>query len=107
MAPQDSDHRTVIHPDALELAELLRPTWAPISADLAATGVPRCEGDADADGDGDQDQDGKSGDDKDQDRDDDAIKPDDDWQAKARKHERESKRLRKQIEERDRKLKER
>lgn len=35
------------------------------------------------------------------------IKPEDDWQAKSRKHEREAKRLRKQLEERDKALKDR
>jgi hypothetical protein len=33
-----------IHPDALTLAELLRPTWPARSAALHATGVPTCEG---------------------------------------------------------------
>jgi len=32
-----------VHPDALELASLLKPTWSAISDGIAATGVPTCE----------------------------------------------------------------
>lgn len=36
-----------IHPEAFELAEILRPSWARLSAELDAAGVLRCEGDDD------------------------------------------------------------
>jgi HK97 family phage major capsid protein len=36
-------HRNGIHPDALELASLLKPSWAEISAGIARSGVPTCE----------------------------------------------------------------
>jgi HK97 family phage major capsid protein len=35
---------TAVHPDALELAELLRPAWPQISARLHAAGGPVCDG---------------------------------------------------------------
>jgi HK97 family phage major capsid protein len=33
----------VVHPDAIELASLLRPSWPQISAGIAKSGVPTCE----------------------------------------------------------------
>ena len=36
-------HRNGIHPDALELAGLLKPTWPKVSARIARSGVPTCE----------------------------------------------------------------
>lgn len=38
---------TLVHPDALELADLLRPAWAPMSAALRASGLPLNEGEPD------------------------------------------------------------
>ena len=99
MALPTLDHRTVIHPDALELAELLRPSWAPMSAELHLSGVPLCKGDPDPDPDPDLDPDPDPDPDKDPepgkdpDKDDpDKVKPDDDWKTKARKNETRAKR---------------
>jgi hypothetical protein len=39
-----------IHPDALELAELMRPSWPAIDAALHLSGVPLCEGEAGGEG---------------------------------------------------------
>lgn len=104
MAPIDC--RTAIHPDAIELAEILRSTWPALSAELLASGLPLNEGDddADADADKDADADADKDSDKDKDADDDKIDKDDDWQAKARKHERAAKRERTKREEAERKL---
>jgi hypothetical protein len=43
---------TLVHPDALELAELLRPSWAIIDANLRSSGVPLNEGEAGGEGEG-------------------------------------------------------
>lgn len=48
--------------DVLELADILRPTWPALHAELVASGLPLCEGDADADGDAGDDADGDAGD---------------------------------------------
>jgi hypothetical protein len=48
---QEDTTTTVVHPDALELAAMLRPEWPSISSRLRASGVPLCEGD-DGGGDG-------------------------------------------------------
>lgn len=85
-----------IHPDVLELAELLRPAWAEMSADIPAT-HPRCEGDSDADADADKDADADDKDqsvDADKDADNDADKDEPDWKRErreSRKHERRAK----------------
>lgn len=42
------ESRTIVHPDALELAELLKPSWSQISEGIALTGVPTCDGTATA-----------------------------------------------------------
>lgn len=43
LSQEDTSTATAVHPDALELAALLRPAWPSISAALHATGVPLCE----------------------------------------------------------------
>jgi hypothetical protein len=103
--------------DVLELAELLRPTWATISQDLLDSGVPLNEGDGDGDGDqggdaggdagdaGDAGTQGDGGDDGDQGDGDGKTEPD--WKAMARKHERRAKAERKAREDAERKLSER
>jgi hypothetical protein len=47
---QEDTRTTTVHPDVLELAALLRPAWPSITAQLHATGVPLCEGEAGGDG---------------------------------------------------------
>lgn len=108
MALQDQTH--VVNPDVLELAELLRPDWPLIRARIALTGHPTCDGDDDPAGDGDDGaaaDDGDQGDDASDGDDDTPITPDDDWQAKARKHERDLKKERKERQRLEAALKER
>lgn len=96
MAPQHPDGRTAIHPDALELADILRDSWPTISADLLASGVPLNEGDPDPDPDPDPaDPDPKGGGDPDPDPDP-KVTPDDDWKTKSRKNETRAKKAEKE-----------
>lgn len=96
-----------VHPDALELAELLRPGWSVISAGIRDSGVPTCEGDAaDADDDDAPESSADAGADAPAaSADDDApIKADDPWQEKARKHERDLKKERRAREKLEKEL---
>ncbi len=80
-----------IHPDVLELAALLRPAWAEMSAGIPAT-HPRCEGDPDPDPKPDPKPDLKP--DPDPDPDPDPVPkpdPEPDWKRESRKHERRAK----------------
>lgn len=82
-----------IHPDVLELAALLRPAWAEMSAGIPAS-HPRCEGDADADKGGSPDKDADKDADKGADADSDKgadDKDEPDWKRESRKHERRAK----------------
>lgn len=90
--------------EVLELAALLHPTWADVSAGIPAW-HPRLEGDADADAD--------AGDDKDTGADKDADKADKvdhsdrpNWESEARKHERRAKQERKEREALEKRLSE-
>lgn len=84
--------------DVFELADLLRPEWDEISAAIPAW-HPRAEGDPEPDPEPDPDTE--------PDPEPEPIKPDDDWQAKARKHERDLKKERKTREALEAKLAER
>lgn len=89
---------TTVLDDVLELADLLKPAWAHIS-DGIPEWHPRCE-DPDPDPDPSPDPDPDPDPDPQPDPD---PKPED-WKAHSRKHERDAKRLRKELDERDRKL---
>lgn len=102
MAPT---HDEVVHPDALELAEILVPAWDEMLARLRASGTPVCVGDGDSDADADVDADPDT--DAEVDTDADADADDIDWKAQSRKHERRVKAERKAREEAERKLRER
>lgn len=100
---------------ALLRSLLPRASWRAKALRFALTVKPIAGGSPEGDGGGDGDSgDGDGGDgagkpDGDASDDDGAgkVTPDDDWQTKARKHEREAKRLRKQLEEREQALKQR
>ena len=94
--------------DALQLADLLRPSWPDISASIP-TWHPRLEETPEEEkGKGDEEgrKAGKAGDEPAGEEDDDRVKADDDWQAKARKHERAAKKERKAREAAEAKLRE-
>lgn len=103
MAPMQT---VTVHPDALELAELLRPSWPTIRAGIRASGVPTCEGD---EGDGETgDEAGAAGAGDESGAEGDAGDGDggQDWKSYARKHERAAKAARKELDELRAKLKE-
>lgn len=99
---------TQLHPDVLELAELLRAQWPAARQRIALSGHPTCE---------EKDEDEKEEDDKDDDvveTDDDVVDEDDkpsspepNWKQQARRHEREAKAARKREADLQTKLKER
>lgn len=84
--------------DVRELAHLLRPAWAEISAGIPDW-HPRCEGEEREDEDSSREER--------EDEDEDSSREEPDWKAMSRKHEREAKKLRREREEFQRKLAER
>jgi len=114
MAPMFS-----VHPDALVLADLMLAEWPAVRDRIRASGHPTCEDDDSSDDSSDdatgKTDDGKTddagtdnaADDKGDDKGDDQVKSTDDWQAKARKHERALKNERKAREAAEAKLRER
>ncbi len=93
MAPSN----TLVHPDVLTLAELLRAEWPAARERIRLSGHPTCEGDAEDENDAAKDTDADN--DAVEDQDDDAAAADGDkepdWKRMARKHEREAKAARK------------
>jgi hypothetical protein len=88
---------TKLHPDALELAALLRPAWADIDAGLRASGVLLNEGDPEPEPEPEPTPDPEP-----------EPEPEPvDWKAQSRKHEREAKKARTEREALAAKLKER
>lgn len=81
--------------DVMDLAALLRPSWPQISAGITG---PRCEGEDPAPDPEPAEDPPPSGDPTGDEDPDEPVKKDDDWQAKARKHERDLKKERKEAE---------
>lgn len=107
----------VVHPDALELAALLRAEWPLVRERIRLSGHPTCDGDDDGDNGTDDDAAADDGADGNEDRDDDddagttgatgAAGGEPDWKKMARKHEREAKKAREREAQLTAKLKER
>ncbi len=102
-----------VHPDVLVLADMLLAEWPAVRERIRASGHPTNDGDdaataaaaaadaakaASADDDDTAKPPAKTDDADDADDDDGKVKPGDDWRAKARKHERDAKKLREENE---------